>query len=58
MALLTTTLENKLITFGEVGGFNSDVGSKEKPRENESLEKGSRKDPKKEKLRHSFTTSI
>jgi len=58
MDLLRTTLENKLITFGEVGGFNSEAGSEEKPRDNEGLEKESRKDPKKEKPRHSFTTSI
>jgi hypothetical protein len=58
MALLMATLENKLITFGEVGGFKSKDGSNEKPRHNEGLEKESSKYPKKEKPRHSFTTSI
>jgi hypothetical protein len=49
IALLMVDLEINIKPFKEVGYSNSEIGSEGKLRDNEDLEKESRKDPKKEK---------
>jgi hypothetical protein len=48
MPPLMASLENKLRSSGEVGGYNLEVGLEGKLRENDDLENDSRKYPEKE----------
>jgi hypothetical protein len=56
MAFLMTTIANNFGLFWEVGGSNSKVGSDEKPRDIEDLEKESKKEPEKEQPSSSAIT--